>query len=299
MKKLIFFVGALFFALECYPQLKEFSDTVYHFSFEYPEPWERTDGKNPTHVATIISEDKSVRLEVYGVFVEAGYVVIEKFADQDTAFFPMLGEIEETENILVVPYIGKYLAYLAEGADEVIEVRKKYLLNKNGEYALSYFAVDDHYAYALLAFSKSGKFEGVEDIFDSFQKTSTSWVRQENNQSSAHRGLVFNKYLTWVLIFIFFFLLMFAGRNFKKFGRQRNALLKFKAKQAEGYKPDRRWTYAYRRASRKLTIAIVLFVFLLVLGIFVNSSNWYIYVAIPGAFMLGYFGFTLVVDDPS
>ncbi len=298
MKKLIPLVGALLIVFQCSAQLDQFQDTIYHFSFDYPDSWVQTDGFNKNHRARITSEDGSVRLEAYGIFVEAGYIDIETFAEKDTSIFPLLGAVTETENVMVVPYIGEYLAYLAEGADDIIEIRKKYLPNKNGEYAISYFAVDEHYAYALIAYSKSENFEDIEEVFDSFEKTSTARIRQENNQSSVHREKVFYKALTWFLIFIYFFLLMFAGRNFKKFSRQRKTLLKFKSKQTDVSKTDRRWQHAFKRATRKYVFAIGLCVFLLIAGISLNPSNWYIYLAVPGAFIMGYFGFTLVVDDP-
>ncbi len=291
--------GCILMIFSAYAQLNHFNDTTYFFTFDYPDTWKQT-GKSGENLRTaLISPDEKYFLVAYGFFTESGHYDLEKFAENDTNRFSRLGKVKATKINAVVPYIGKYLAFFVDGADEILDIRKKYGPNSNGYYAYTFFTTDEHYAYALIAYSKSDDFSKIEPVFESFDKTASWKTTRMNNLSGAHLKSTAQQIIFWVIVVLYFSVLMFSGRNFKKWSRRKKALNKFRDNLDEGMNPDHKWKNAQRNATKKIVFSILLFALLAIPGIFLYHSGWFIYFAVPASFILGYMGYSLTVPDPS
>ena len=285
-----------------YSDLSHFEDTTFHFAFDYPESWRLTGESGKTLRAEIISPCDTITLFAFAFFLESGYVDIEKFAAKDTSLFLALGEIKETNHEMAIPFLGKTLSkivgYAVDGADEILAIRKSYDQNPNGYYASSYITVDEHYAYILIAYSKSDNFATIEPIFESFEGTSSWWTKKKNNFAWAHQKRALYKALIGLCIFLYLSGLVFSGRNYKKWSRQRRALSRFRRNLKDGTTPDQKWRHAYRRANRRFIFSILLFLMLAlpVLGWF--YAVWYTYLLVLFFFFVGYMGYTLIYKEP-
>ncbi|MFC2101538.1 hypothetical protein ACFLS7_00925 [Bacteroidota bacterium] len=283
-------------------QFSHFEDTTYHFAFDYPESWRLTGEIGENLRAEVISPGDTITLFAFAFFLESGYVDIEKFAAKDTSMFLALGDIKETNHEMVIPFLGKTLSkilgFAIDGADEILAIRKSYDQNPNGYYAVSYITVDEHYAYILIAYSKSENFASIELITESFEGTTGWWTKRENDFSWAHQKKALYNVLIGLCLFLYLSGIVLSGRNYKKWSRQRVALNRFRSNLEAGKEPDQKWRYAFRRANRKMIFSVILF---LVLGLPVMIyfyDVWYAYPLVLFFFFVGYMGYTLTIKEP-
>ncbi len=297
MKKAILNFLAIMLAAVGLAQTVTFTDTVYHFSFEYPDTWSETRRTDDNLRVVLQSPDGDYTLMAYGLFLEDAYYDIEKLSSQDTLMFPDLGAVSEEDISTVIPWVGQYLEWVLEGAGEIIDIQKRYGPNEEGYYAKAYFAVDEHYAYILLVYSPQDDFGVAGPVFDSFEKEAGWLTKLENDSSWAYKKRSLIAVLFSVAVFIFLSGLAYSGRGFKKWQRRRKALLRHRNSLPAGETPDHRWKYAYRRSMRMMMLYVLLFLCIGIPTIIVYSSSWIFWVAVQAFFLLGYFGYTVVVKD--
>ncbi len=297
MKKAILYFLTLMLTAGGIAQTVTFTDTVYHFSFEYPASWTELRRTDDNLRVVLQSDDGHHTLMAYGLFLEDAYYDIEKLAAQDSLMFPGLGKVIDEDVSTVVPWVGQYLEWVVEGAGEILDIQKRYGPNEEGLYANAYFAVDEHYAYILIMYAPDDDFKAAGPVFDSFEKEA-GWLTKFSNDSSwAYKKRSLIAVLFSVAVFIFLSGLAYSGRGFKKWQRRRRALLRHRDRLPAGETPDHRWRYAHRRSVRMMMLYILLFLCLGIPTVIVYSSSWIFWVAVPAFFLLGYFGYTLVVKD--
>jgi hypothetical protein len=298
LRKTILLAGITLLFISSSAQVTVFNDSAFRFSFEYPESWINTGRSDGNLRAIIVSPDKSFSLAAYGFFLAEAHFDIEKYAGTDKQLFPRMGEVLKTDVNIAVPYIGKYIGSIVEGADEIFDIRKDYEKNESGYYARGFFAVDGHYAYALIIYSPQDDFSEAESIFDSFETTST-WLSQlKDDHSWAYRKRNLIQTLFSIAIFIYLSIFVFTGRGFRKWTRRRKALLKFRKTLGEDRQPDKKWHYAMRHATRQSVLYFLLFIVFAIPVIFFYGSSWVVLVSIPFFFLLGFMGYSIVVKEP-
>jgi len=298
LKKAILITGLSLLFIPSFAQHITFNDTAYRFSFEYPESWINTGRTEENLRAILVSPDKNFSLAAYGFFLDEAQFDIEKYADTDKRLFPRLGEVLNTEVNIAVPYIGKYIGSIVEGADEIFDIRKNYGQNESGYYARAFYAVDGHHAYALIIYSLQNDFTETESIFDSFETTSTWLTRLGDDQSWAFRKRNLIQTILSIAIFLYLSVFVFAGRGFRKWTRRRQALLKFRKTRGDGPQPDKKWHHALRHATRQSILYFLLFVVFAILALVFYGSSWVVLASIPFFFLLGFMGYSIVVKEP-
>jgi hypothetical protein len=279
-------------------QSLRYRDTTYHFSFSYPAAWQIESTGDENLMVMISSPKKDYLLVVYAFFLDEAFVDIEKLAEDDKTMFRNLGPVSSEEVNTVIPYVGEYIDWMAEGAGEIIDIRKNYYANESNQYARAYFTVDEHYAYVLILYSQNENIDNAEAIFDSFGKEAGWLTKWRNNLSWAYQRRELIAALMFVVSFLYLSALAFSGRGVRKwFGRIR-ALQKFRKKLKEGESPDSKWQYAYRRSGKYIMIYFLLFLFLSVPAIIIYAHVWAAYIAPPVFFLAGYYGYKVVIKTP-
>jgi len=298
MKKAVVLLVSIILTVSALGQSKIFNDTIYHFTFEYPNSWDESGRKGENLRAVINSPTGEYMLAVYAYFLEDGYFDIEKLAVLDRELIPELGAVKEIEISRVVPWFGEYLGWVIDGADEILDIRKEYDKNEIDLYARSFIAVDEHYAYVLVLFSPKMDFQNAKTIFDSFDKTAGWLTKYENNSSWAQRKSSIIQILFSLGVFLYFSVFVYCGRGVKKWMRRKKALDKFRQGLGSETEPDSKWRYAFNRANKKLWLFISLAIFLAAPIMAIYYTSWAIWLGIPFFFIVGFLGYSLVIKEP-
>lgn len=295
MRTLLLVAGFFLLTLQSLSQFNQFNDTIYHFTFEYPDTWAPTGDEGESLRTVLISPDKKLTLVAYGFVRETGYYDLEKLALLDTAWFPRLGEVKETKYHKAT-FLSKFLSrFLAEilkvgGVVEFLYVEKLYEQNTKGYYARSYITEDEQYAYVLIAYSKTADFTEIDPIFDSFETTASWFTKRKKELTSffSTRNLK-NAVIVWITWLLPVLLLLFLGGYFKKWKGRRKALNKFRISLTEGKEPDEKWKRAYKTTGRKTVYAMLLAIIVgLVPTLYYVSTL--LLIVFSFFFLLGYWG---------
>jgi hypothetical protein len=303
MKNLLLAISLFLLTLSSLSQYTQFKDTIYYFSFDYPENWITANEKDTNLRIVLESDDKKYTLAAYGFFLLEGDVDLEKFVGNDSVFFPRLGPTLETEVDRLIPYIGKYLGYLLDDADHINFIRKKYDRNTNGYYAYAHYEVLKHYAYAVITYSKEPGFDSIQPIFESIDvsvpimkniKNSFSWKAAKSNMSWDKIKGRLPGLLMWLLYILWLFGIMMSGRYFRKGRDKRKALKNYRDELEEGYVVNDNWKKQYKKAGRTLALSVIGFILVLALSyIIFGSKTWIALLLAPLFFIGGYMGFML------
>jgi len=298
MKKAVVLLVSIILTVSALGQSKIFNDTIYHFTFEYPDSWDESGRKGESLRTVINSPAGEYMLAVHAYFLEDGYFDIEKVAGIDRELIPELGAVKEIEINRVVPWFGEYLGWVIDGADEILDIRKEYDKNEIDLYARSFIAVDEHYAYILVLFSAKMDDQNAEAIFDSFDKTAGWLTKHENNLSWAQKKSSIIQIVISLGIFLYLSALVYCGRGVKKWIRRRKALDRFRQGLGPEKEPDSKWRYAFKRTNKKLGLFIFLAIFLAAPILAIYYTTWAVWFLIPFFFIVGFLGYSLVVKEP-
>ena len=293
-------IAAMMFlsAFMAHAQVKQFNDTVYHFSFQYPDDWVLASWGESNLRAVIYSPGQDLQIEAYAYFLQDAFVDVEKLAGRERELFNSLGEERSSEVNTVVPYIGKYIDWMLEGSGEILDIRKEYGPNANEEYAKAFFTVDEHYAYVLIIYSFRDDIMEADPIFDSFEKEAGWITKWRNNQSWAFRKRSMTAFLFSLATFLYLSALTFIGLSIRKWHSRLIALQKGRNRISAGEAPLRRWHTAKQRTSRILYTYITLFFLMYITSVALHYSSWAFYIIPPFFLVAGYFGYLLVVKEP-
>ncbi|MCB2207422.1 MAG: TMEM208 family protein [Bacteroidetes bacterium] len=303
MKNLLLSLGILFLSISAFSQLTQFQDTIYYFSFEYPENWTVTNEKDTNLRVVLISDDGKFELAAYAFFLLEGDVDLEKFVANDSIFFPRLGQTTNTEVDRLIPYIGEYLGYVLDDADHINYIRKKYDRNANGFYAYAHYEVQKHYAYAIIAYSKDSDFEALLPVLESMDvsvpimknlKDTFSWKAAKSNMSwEKIKGRLPGLFM-WLLYILWLIGMMMSGRYFRKGRDKKKALIKYRDELEEGYVINDNWKKQYKKARRKMIYSIVVCIIILLPSVILFGDKvWIAYLLAPLFFFGGYMGFMI------
>jgi len=303
MKNKFLFILLFLFSISSFSQLTQFNDSVYYFSFDYPENWTITNEMDTNLRAIIKSDDDKYTLVVYGFFLLTGDIDLEKIVAQDTVFFSRLGSTSYYEEDRMIPYIGKYLGYVLSDADHINYIRKKYDKNANGYYAYAHFEVLKHYAYILIAYSEEPDFEVIEPIFESLDisvpmlkniKNNFSWEAWKKNVSWESIKKKLPGLLIWILYFLWMLSTMYCGRYYKRGRDKKRELRNFRDNLEDGYVITDTWVKKYNKAKRTIFFSILGLIITILIAIPVFGSNilWAI-LLMPIFFIGGYFGYLI------
>ena len=253
--------------------------------------------------AIIKSDDDKYTLVVYGFFLLTGDIDLEKFVAKDTVFFSRLGPTSYYEEDRMIPYIGKYLGYVIDGADQINYIRKKYDKNANGYYAYAHFEVMKHYAYTLIAYSKEPDFDTIEPIFESLDISVPMLKNIKNNFSlkawkknisweSLKRKLP--GLLIWIIYFLWVLSTMYCGRYYRRGRDKKRALKNFRDNLEEGYVITDTWKKKYNKARRTIVFSILGLIMMIFISIPLFGSHilWALLI-MPILFIGGYFGYLI------
>jgi hypothetical protein len=303
MKSLLLSLGIFFISISAFSQLAQFQDTVYYFSFDYPENWTVTNEKDTNLRVVLESQDKVYTLAAYGFFLLEGDIDLEKFVANDSILFPRLGVTTETDVDRLIPYIGEYLGSVMDDADHINYIRKKYDKNMNGFYAYAHYEVLKHYAYAIIAYSQDPNFDSIIPIFESIDvsvpimkniKNSFSWKAAKSNMSWEKIKGRLPGLLMWMLYILWLFGIMMSGRYFRKGRDKRKALIKYRDELEAGYVVNDNWKKQYKNARRKMIFSILgCIIILLPSVILFGDKVWIAYLLAPLFFFGGYMGFMI------
>lgn len=303
MKSLLLSLGIFFISISAFSQLAQFQDTVYYFSFDYPENWTVTNEKDTNLRVVLESQYKVYTLAAYGFFLLEGDIDLEKFVANDSILFPRLGVTTETDVDRLIPYIGEYLGYVLDDADHINYIRKKYDKNMNGFYAYAHYEVLKHYAYAIIAYSQDPNFDSTIPIFESIDvsvpimkniKNSFSWKAAKSNMSWEKIKGRLPGLLMWILYILWLFGIMMSGRYFRKGRDKRKALIKYRDELEAGYVVNDNWKKQYKNARRKMFFSILgCIIILLPSVILFGDKVWIAYLLAPLFFFGGYMGFMI------
>lgn len=296
MRCLLLVTGFFMATLTLSAQLSLFNDTIYHFTFEYPDTWAPTDEKGESLRTVLVSPDKKLTLVAYGFVLENGYYDLEKLALLDTAWFPWLGKVKETyyhKASFMDKFLSRFHAEILKvgGVVEFLYVEKLYEKNAKGYYARSYITEDEQYAYVLIAYSKTDNFSEIDPIFDSFEATASWFTKRKRDLFSiffSSRALL-TEVRIWIVIATLVLLVLLGG-YFKKWNSRRKALKKFRASLIDGGKePDKKTNYAYKTTSRKTMYALILALVVIIVAT-IYLGKVIVLMIFPIFFLLGYWG---------
>ena len=303
MKNLFLSFVIMFLSIAAFSQLTQFQDTVYYFSFDYPENWTITNERDTNLRVVLESEDKAYTIAAYGFFLLEGDIDLEKFVANDSILFPKLGVLTDVEVDRLIPYIGEYLAYVLDDADHINYIRKKYDKNVNGFYAYAHYEVLKHYAYAVIAYSKEPDFDTIMPVFESIDisvpilknlKDTFSWKAYKSNISWEKMKGRLPGLVMWMLYILWLFGIMVSGRYFRKGRDKRKALIKYRDELEEGYVVNDNWKKQFKKARRKMIFAILgCIIILLPSVILFGDKVWIAYLLAPLFFFGGYMGFMI------
>jgi len=303
MKNLFLSLVIMFLSIATFSQLSQFQDTVYYFSFDYPENWTITNERDTNLRVVLVSEDKAYTIAAYGFFLLEGDIDLEKFVANDSILFPRLGVSTDVEVDRLIPYIGEYLAYVLDDADHINYIRKKYDKNVNGFYAYAHYEVLKHYAYAVIAYSKEPDFDTIIPVFESIDisvpilknlKDTFSWKAYKSNMSWEKMKGRLPGLIMWLLYILWLFGIMVSGRYFRKGRDKRKALIKYRNELEEGYAVNDNWKKQFKKARRKMVFAILgCIIILLPSVILFGDKVWIAYLLAPLFFFGGYMGFMI------
>jgi len=303
MKNISLFILLFLLSISSFSQLTQFQDTVYYFSFEYPENWTITNERDTNLRIVLESEDKAYTLAAYGFFLLEGDIDLEKFAANDSVLFTRLGASTDIEVNRLIPYIGEYLGYVLDDADQINYIRKKYDKNINGFYAYAHYEVLKHYAYAVIAYSKEPNFDSIMPIFESIDvsvpimkniKNSFSWKAYKSNMSWEKLKERLPGLLMWMLYILWLLGIMMSGRYFRKGRDKRKALIKYRDELEEGYVVNDNWKKQFKKARRKMIFSILGCILILVPSVILFGDKvWIAYLLAPLFFFGGYMGFMI------
>jgi hypothetical protein len=293
----------MFLSIATFSQLSQFQDTVYYFSFDYPENWTITNERDTNLRVVLVSEDKAYTIAAYGFFLLEGDIDLEKFVANDSILFPRLGVSTDVEVDRLIPYIGEYLAYVLDDADHINYIRKKYDKNVNGFYAYAHYEVLKHYGYAVIAYSKEPDFDKIIPVFESIDisvpilknlKDTFSWKAYKSNISWEKMKGRLPGLIMWMLYILWLFGIMVSGRYFRKGRDKRKALIKYRDELEEGYVVNDNWKKQFKKARRKMVFAILgCIIILLPSVILFGDKVWIAYLLAPLFFFGGYMGFMI------
>jgi hypothetical protein len=307
MKNLLLSLTVLLMSCNAFSQFTQFTDTVYYFSFEYPENWTVTNEKDTNLRVVLTSDDRKFELAAYGFFLLEGDVDLEKFVANDSIFFPRIGSTANTEVDRLIPYIGEYLGYVIDDADHIDYIRKTYDKNASGFYAIAHYEVMKHYAYAIIIYSKEPDFESVLPVLESMDvsvpmmknlKDAFSWKAAKSNMSWEKIKGRLPGLLMWLLYILWLFGIMMSGRYFRKGRDKRKALIKYRDELEEGYVVNDNWRKQYKKAGRQIFFSILGCIIILVPSVILFGDKvWIAYLLAPLFFLGGYMGFMIKPAD--
>ncbi len=286
-------------ALLAFSQNNTYTDTIYHFSFSYPDGWQELASNKGNLRIMLSSPEGDYALAAHAYFLEEGFFDIEKLAEGDEELFRDLGPAVSEEVNTVIPYVGKYLEYLAEGAGEILNIQKKYGPFETNGYAWAYFTVDEHYAYILIMYSVYQDMPVASQVFESFQKEAGWLTKWRNNWSWAYQKRSAIGVVLLAVFFLYLSGLTFSGRGVRKWQSRIRALRRHSKNAGPAEQTDPKWQHAYRRSMRQLLIYLLLFAVLTLPAIILYYDLWAAYVTTLGFFIAGYYGYKVVIEDPS